>query len=124
MSTIHEHIQKVLNHFAGVSLNDLIRSAHTEASKKKKQGHDYRRAFMDALWPQVQDLYHITISQREMDRFERSLWATIDLWKETQGKKSTGKVQSVKTVGEMLEMVSRVTHKYMTEKKSNGGIKR
>ena len=117
--TITAHIQQLIQHFKSVSLNEIIKEAHITAKQKKTQGEDYQRAFMAALWPDVQSLYNVKISQREMHHFEKTLWITIDLWRSTQGKKANGTIKALKTTGELLEMISRVTHKYMTEKSTN-----
>ncbi len=94
------------------SLNDLLREAHKEAKRKaasNKEEGTYRKAFNSYLVPKIQELFEVDLRQREMDRFEKGLWSTIELWRGSQGFKNTG---------EFLGVVYRFTEKFMKEKKA------
>jgi len=110
---LNGHIRKLINHFKDVSLEEILINGHKKAKANKSEHKSYQRLLMDELWPACQDLYEVRISQREMDRFERSLWETVELFKQ---------YQHLKTEGQLLKLIQRAVHKFFTEKQRAGRI--
>lgn len=103
------HIFRLALHFQlhDMTLKEVLIQAHYEATEKKATGEHYRWQFTAAILPLIQEIYNIKLSQTEMTRYEKSLWYTVDLWRNSQG---------IANIGIFLHIVHRFTDKFFHDK--------
>lgn len=112
---LEAHILNLALHFqlSDMNLQQALKQAHQEVIAKKASGEHYRYKFTAAILPLIQEIYSIKLSQSEQLRFEKSLWYTVDLWRDSQG---------IANVGELLHIIQRFIEKFFKDKSNAGKI--
>ena len=96
-----------------MTLKEIIIEADAKARAESKGDEGSYKYLLHYMMPDVQQLYGLTLRQREHDEFQKQLWVTEDLWRATQG---------FENLGEFLYFIWRVTDKFMKSKQKKNQI--